>query len=406
MDAGRAGGRKGGRMELRKVQDASVEGKRVLVRVDYNVPLAEGSIADDSRLRASIPMLEHLIKRDAIIVLMSHLGRPEGQVVEDLRLSPVAERLGVLLGRDVTFIEDCVGPIVSAAIECGVPGDVFLLENTRFRREEVLNESGLARQLGELGEVFVNDAFATLHRSHASTLGVADHLPSYAGLLVQKELAALLPLLGDPKRPYVAAVGGRKAKSKLGPLRDLVSRVDIVLLGGGVAFTFLAALGADIGDSIVDPDVFDEIREVQEIAAERGTEILLPVDCVAAQEVAARAATQVVDARSIPEGWIGLDIGPKTVELFQDRIATAGSIVWTGPMGAFEIEPFADGTRALGGAIAASDAYSVIGGGETGEAAVRFGVDAGVSFISTGGGACLALLRGKPLPALDVLFAA
>jgi len=392
-------------MELRRVQDASVEGKTVLVRVDYNVPMSEGEISEDSRLRASTPMIEYLIGRSAKVVLMTHLGRPEGHVVEDLRLGPIATRLSALLDRDVTYLAECAGEEVATAIEAGQAGDVFLLENTRFRREEVLNEAGFARQLAELGDLFVNDAFATLHRSHASTLGVAELVPSYAGLLVQKELSALAPLLADPERPYVAVVGGKKAKSKLGPLRDLVLQVDVVLLGGGVAFSFLAALGAEVGGSVVDPAVFDEIREIQAIADTRGTEILLPVDCIAAERLDADAATQVLDVRAIPEDSIGFDIGPRTVELFRERIDGAKTIVWTGPMGAFEVEPFAQGTREVGEAIAASDAYSVIGGGETGDAVGRFGLEAGVSFISTGGGACLALLQGKPLPALDILVA-
>ena len=392
-------------MELRRVQDASVEGKTVLVRVDYNVPMAEGEISDDSRLRASIPMIEYLVGQSAKVVLMTHLGRPEGHVVEDLRLGPIAACLSALLDRDVAYLGECAGEEVAARIEAGHTGDIFLLENTRFHREEVLNEAGFARQLAELGDLFVNDAFATLHRSHASTLGVAELVPSYAGLLVQKELAALAPLLADPKRPYIAIVGGKKAKSKLGPLRDLVTQVDVVLLGGGVAFSFLAALGAEVGGSVVDPAVFDEILEIQGIAEIRGTEILLPIDCVVAERLDADATTQILDARAIPEGWIGFDIGPRTVELFRERIDAANTIVWTGPMGAFEVEPFVQGTRAVGEGIATSGAYSVIGGGETGDAVARFGLEAGVSFVSTGGGACLALLQGKPLPALDVLVA-
>jgi len=391
-------------MELRRIQNASVEDKTVLVRVDYNVPMSEGSVGDDTRLRASLPMLGNLLERGAKIVLMTHLGRPEGRVVEELRLGPVGASLGSLLGKPVVCLEDCVGSNVAEAVKAGASGEIFLLENTRFHREEVLNEAGFARQLADLADVFVNDAFATLHRSHASTLGVTDHLPSYAGLLVQKELAALAPLLGEPARPYVAVIGGKKAKSKLGPLRDLVSQVDVVLLGGGVAFTFLAALDARVGGSIVDAAVFDEILEIKAIAEERETQIVLPVDCLAAEQLSADAPTRIFEADAVDDGWMGLDIGPRTIEQFREQIFEAQTIVWTGPMGAFEIAPFDAGTRAIGEAIAKSDGYSVIGGGETGEAAVRFGIDADVSFISTGGGACLALLQGKPLPALDVLI--
>jgi len=389
-------------MELRDIEQAEVEGKTVLVRVDYNVPLAGGRVADDTRLRASLSTLRYLLERDAKVVLLSHLGRPEGRVVEDLRLSPVAAHLSDLLGRPVRQLEDCIGPAVSEAIEAGCQGDVFLLENVRFHREEMTNESAFARELSRLGDVYVNDAFAAVHRAHASTVGIADHLPAYAGYLMMREIAAL-SRLEEPERPYLAIVGGKKARSKLGALRGLVPRVDEILIGGGVAFTFLRALGADVGDSIVDEELLDEIGEIRAVAEREKTAIHLPEDVVIGVDMSADGEVRTCDARSIPPGWLGLDIGPKTVERFAGRIAAAATLVWTGPLGAFEIEPFSAGTRRIGEAVAESDAFSVIGGGETGEAVARFGLASRVSYVSTGGGACLAFLRGKQLPALEAL---
>ena len=391
-------------MELRGVGCADVEGKTVLVRVDYNAPLTGGRVADDARLRASLPTLHHLLEHRAKVVLISHLGRPEGHVVEELRLAPVAACLADLLGRPVRQLEDCVGPAVSDAIVSGGPGDVFLLENVRFHREETTNESGFARELARLGDVYVNDAFAAVHRAHASTVGIADHLPSYAGFLMEREIAALSQL-EKPDRPYLAIVGGKKARSKLGALRDLVPRVDEILIGGGVAFTFLRAFGADVGDSIVDEGLLEEIREIQTVAEREDTTIHLPEDVVIGVDLSVDGEIRTCDARAIPAGWQGLDIGPETVERFTDRILAAKTLVWTGPMGAFEAEPFSAGTKGIGEAVATSGAYSVIGGGETGEAAARFGLVDRITYISTGGGACLAFLRGKQLPALEALRA-
>jgi len=388
---------------LRGVQDAAVEGKTAVVRVDYNVPLADGAVADDARIAASLPTLRYLLDRGAKVVLISHLGRPEGHVAPELRLNPVAQRLQELLGHPVRKLDDCVGEGVIEAVAQAETGDVILLENLRFHPEETHNETAFARQLAGLGNLFVNDAFATLHRSHASTLGIADHLPSYAGMLIQKEIDALAHLTEAPERPYLAVVGGKKARSKLGALRDLSEHVDAILVGGGVAFTFLRAGGIDVGASIVDMDLLDEVRAIAEEADERGVPILLPRDVVVAESVSATAATTVCDVGDIPSGWMGLDIGPETTLAYGNEIASAKTVVWTGPMGAFEFEPFAQGTRAIAERLAASDAFSVVGGGETGEAIARLGVREGISFVSTGGGACLALLRGKRLPALEAL---
>ena len=391
-------------MELRGIERAEIEGKTVLVRVDYNVPMSDGRVADLTRLRASLPTLQYLLDRGAKIVLLTHLGRPEGHVVEELRLRPVASALSELLDRPVTKLDDCIGPAVSEAIAQGEPGDIYLLENVRFHREETTNESSFARALSTLGDLYVNDAFATVHRAHASTVGVPDHLPAYAGYLMEREIQALSHL-ESPDRPYLAIVGGKKARSKLGALRDLVPRVDEILIGGGVAFTFLRALGGEVGDSIVDEELLDEVREIHVAAAREKTMIHLPEDVIISTEVSPDGETHTCDARAIPAGWQGLDIGPKTVQRFSERIRAAKTVVWTGPLGAFEIEPFSGGTRAVGEAVAASDAFSVIGGGETGEAVAKLGLAGGVSYISTGGGACLALLRGKHLPALEALQA-
>jgi phosphoglycerate kinase len=373
--------------------------------VDYNVPLDNGNVADARRVHASLPTIRWLLEREARVVLISHLGRPEGKVVDALRLDPVGACLESLLGWPVTKLNDCVGGTVSAAIAAAPARSVLLLENVRFHREEATNESSFARELADLGNVFVNDAFGTLHRAHASTVGIADHLPSYAGLLMQSEIDALSPLLDTPTRPYVAMVGGKKAQSKLGPLRDLATRTDEILIGGGVAMTFLHATGIDVGASEIDDKVLQEIDEIRRIAETAKTSIHLPLDVVAAVELSGESETIVCSVNEIPRGWQAFDIGPETVRLFRERIARAKTIIWTGPMGAYEVDAFSSGTRQLGEAVAESDAYSVIGGGETGEAMERFDVADRVSYVSTGGGACLALLRGKTMAALEALRA-
>ncbi|MBU1048634.1 phosphoglycerate kinase [Candidatus Bipolaricaulota bacterium] len=392
-------------MELRKVQDADVEGKTVLVRVDYNVPLLEGEVLDDRRIQASLPTIQWLLDHHAKVVLISHLGRPEGKVVDELRLDRVATRLESVLGKSVLKLADCVGDEVSRAVADASNGDVLVLENVRFHREEALNEPTFTHELANLGDLFVNDAFGTMHRAHASTVGIADLLPSYAGFLVQAEIAALNPLLNGPQHPYVAVVGGRKAQSKLGPLHDLATKVDEVLIGGGVAMTFLHAMGVDVGASDVDHKVVEEVRAIQQIVEENGTTLLLPVDVVAAAELSDESETVTCSVNEIPHGWHAFDIGPETSRIFSERIIQAKSLIWTGPMGAYEHEPFSVGTKALGEAVAKSSAYSVIGGGETGEAMDRFGLSEHASYVSTGGGACLALLRGKTMPALEALRA-
>ena len=388
---------------VRRVQDAEVDGRSVLVRVDFNVPLRDGEIGDDSRIRAALPTLELLLERGAKVLIATHLGRPAGSVVPELRLDRVAHRLSELIGKAVVKLDDCVGSEVEARVEQGDPGELFLLENVRFHPEEAANETSFARKLAALADIFVNDAFAAVHRAHASTLGVAELLPSYAGCLMQRELDALSRLLVDPDRPYLAVVGGKKAASKLGALRDLVGQVDALLIGGGVAFSVLAARGTAVGESLVDEGTFDEIRAFLAAAEASEVDVVLPTDARVAQSLEPGEETAVSDVASIPFGWAGFDIGPETADLFRRRILEARSVVWTGPMGAFEVEPFDEGTKAVAEALAASDAFSVVGGGETGDAVARFGFEGDVSYVSTGGGACLALLRGKKLAALEAL---
>ena len=389
---------------LRRVQDAPVEGKTVLIRVDYNVPLKDGLVADDARIRASLPTLTNLLERNAKLVLLSHLGRPDGKVVPDLRLDSVAARLEVLLERPVQKLADCIGEKIVTRVRQGKPGEVFLLENVRFHSQETENDPQFARQLANLADLFVNEAFATLHREHTSTLGVTCFLPSYAGLLIQKEVEALAHLIDHPDPPYVAIIGGNKAKSKIGALRDLLGHVDTLLVGGGIAFTFLRAHGYTVGDSLIDGALVGEINALIEEAAKKDVSILLPQDVIAAQKAEASTETALFSAQEIPPGWIGLDIGPETIHRFQTEIGSAKTVVWTGPMGAFELPPFSRGTEAIAEALARSEAFTVIGGGETGEAVAKTGWAKDISYISTGGGACLALLRGKTLPALEALY--
>ncbi len=390
-------------MGIRRIQDAEVSGKVVLVRVDYNVPLAGTTIKDDGRIRASIPTIELLIQRGATVVLATHLGRPDGVAVEELRLDPIGKRLGELLGRPVRKLNECIGPEVVHAARSSAPGAVLLLENVRFHREEEENDAKFSDRLAEIADVYVDDAFGTAHRAHATTVGVAQRLPAYAGLLIQKEVDILGRLVDAPARPYLAIVGGKKASDKLGVLRDLVPRVDGILIGGGVAFTFLAATGANVGDSRIDAELLEDVRGIAQLAAEKGTRILLPSDAMLAPSLRDPEKASVGDATCIPHGLAGFDIGPRTVAAFAREIALARSLVWAGPMGVFETPAFAAGTRGVAEAVATSGAFSVIGGGETGEAVQEMGYADRVTFISTGGGACLAFIRGKTLPALAVL---
>ena len=389
-------------MNKKTIRDVDVQGKKVLVRVDFNVPLAEGEVADDTRIRAALPTIQYLLDRGATVILCSHLGRPKGQVVEALKMDPVARRLSELLGRPVIKLDDCVGPEVQAAIQASRPGDLFLLENTRFHPEEKANDPAFAAQLASLADLFVNDAFGSAHRAHASTEGVAHYLPAVAGLLMEKELEFLGQALAAPRHPFVAILGGAKISDKIGVIENLLDKVDALLVGGGMANTFLKAEGHDVAESLVEDDSLDTARALIERA---GSKLVLPVDVVVADRFAADAFSQVVSVMNVPAGWRILDIGPRTLELFHERLTDARTVVWNGPMGVFEFPKFAHGTEAVARMLAAlPDAITIIGGGDSAAAVQRTGLADKMSHISTGGGASLEFLEGKTLPGVAALL--
>jgi phosphoglycerate kinase len=382
------------------VRDVDVEGRRVLMRVDFNVPLADGRVADDTRIRAVLPTIEYLREHGAKVILMSHLGRPKGKVVDELRLDPVADRLAELLNRPVVKLDDCVGPEVEAVVAEMQPGDVIVLENTRFYPEEKSNDPTFARKLASLADIFVNDAFGAAHRAHASVVGVAEHLPAVAGFLMEKELTFLGQALTAPEHPFVAILGGAKISDKIGVMDNLLTKVDGLLIGGGMANTFLKAQGHEIGQSLVEDESLDVARETLERAGER---LALPVDVVVADRFDAEADSKVVPVDQVPEDWRILDIGPKTVELFRQKLAGAKTVVWNGPMGVFEFPRFAVGTEALARFLADLEATTIIGGGDVVAAVRQAGVVDKIAHISTGGGASLEFLEGKPLPGIIAL---
>jgi phosphoglycerate kinase len=389
------------------VRDIEVAGKRVLVRVDFNVPLDKqtGAVADDNRIRAALPTITYLRDRGAKVILCSHLGRPDGQVVERLRLRPVAERLAALLGAPVATTTDCVGPEVEEAVACLEPGGVLLLENLRFHAEEEANDPAFARRLAALADVYVNDAFGTAHRAHASTEGVAHLLPAVAGFLMEKELAYLGRVVGNPERPFAAIIGGAKISGKIAVLRNLLDRVDLLLIGGGMANTLLKAQGTDVGDSLVEDDQLPTASDVLARAASGRPRIELPVDAVLADRFAADAATRTIalEAEGVPAGWRIMDIGPQTVRRYAEVLRGCKTVVWNGPMGVFEFAPFAQGTVGLARALADLDAITVVGGGETAQAVDEAGVADRIAHVSTGGGAALEFLEGKTLPGVAAL---
>jgi phosphoglycerate kinase len=371
----------------------------VLVREDLNVPLSKGVISDDSRIRAAVPTLKHLAERGAKVIVMSHLGRPKG-VDPALSLRPVAFALAKHLGREVQFSEDCVGQAARGAVGRLSAGQVLLLENVRFHPEDEANDPEFAGRLAALGQVFVNDAFAASHRAHASVVGVAEHLPAYAGELMEAELAALHKALDDPKRPLVAVVGGAKVSTKVGVLRHLLERVDALLIGGAMANTFFKAQGYPTGAGLVEESALEDAKKVEE---KGGKKLVLPVDLVCAKRMEAGQPVRTVPAREVDAGWMGLDIGPKSVAEFGKHISSASTIVWNGPMGVAEIPDFAEGTRAIGEAIASSGAYTLVGGGDTVAAIESLGLAGRFSHVSTGGGATLEYLEGKELPGVAIL---
>lgn len=393
-------------MSLKKtVRDTDVKGKRILLRVDFNVPMnGEGAIADDSRIRASLPTIRYLIDQRSKIIICSHLGRPGGKIVEGLRLAPTGTRLSELLKKPVEALGDCVGPSVEAAVARMHEGDIILLENLRFHPEEEANDAGFAKRLSGLADIYVDDAFGSCHRSHASIVGVARYLPALSGLLLEKELAALSGLITNPDKPFAAMIGGAKVATKLGLLENILPKIDSLLIGGEMETVFLESLGYGIGSSTAEKDRLDQARKLWEKIDSSGVRLLLPTDLVVAQKLETGSATKIVAIDRIPDGWAIADIGPQTIEAFAKELERCRTVFWNGPLGVFELPPFAKGTRALAEVLAnLSDTTTVIGGGSTAEAVSEMGVADKMSFVSTGGGASLELLQGKVLPGVAVL---
>jgi phosphoglycerate kinase len=382
------------------IRDVDWANKRALVRVDYNVPLENGVVGDDTRIRASLPTLEYLLESGASLVLCSHLGRPKGQVDPALSLRPVAAHLESLIDQAVSFVPQCVGPVATEAVSRLHPGDLLLLENTRFHPEEKANDPAFSQQLASHAEIFVNDAFGSAHRAHASTTGVAAYLPAVAGFLMEKELAFLGGALEVPEHPFIAILGGAKISDKIGVVERLLQIADRLLIGGGMANTFLSAQGHDMGDSLVEDQALGTAATLLKRAGER---LLLPSDLVVADAFSAQASSQVVSIDSVPAGWRALDIGPDTIRSFEGALEDARLVVWNGPLGVFEFEPFAAGTLAIAKAVAAISGTSIVGGGDSAAAIRQAGLVENITHVSTGGGASLEFLEGKPLPGVEAL---
>ncbi|MFB9324968.1 phosphoglycerate kinase [Paenibacillus aurantiacus] len=390
-------------MNKKSVRDVELSGKRVFVRVDFNVPVENGAITDDKRIRETLPTINYLIENGAKVILASHMGRPQGQVVEELRLTAQAARLSELLGKPVTKANEAVGEEVKAQVAALNAGDVLLLENVRFYPGEEKNDAELAKQFAELADLFVNDAFGAAHRAHASTEGIAHHLPAVSGLLMERELDVLGKALNNPERPFTAIVGGSKVKDKIDVINKMIEIADNIIIGGGLSYTFFKAQGHEIGKSLVDNSKLDLALEFIEKAKSLGKNFLIPVDIVVADDFSKNANTQIVDIDGIPAEWEGIDIGPKTREIYADVIKNSKLVVWNGPMGVFEIEPFSHGTQAVARACAETSGYTVIGGGDSAAAAEKFHLADKMDFISTGGGASLEFMEGKALPGVVAL---
>jgi phosphoglycerate kinase len=391
-------------MNKKTIEDVDVAGKRVLCRVDFNVPLKDGVITDDRRIRAAIPTIQYLVDHGAKVILCSHLGRPKGQVVEELRLNPVAARLAELMGRPVTKVDDCIGEDVKKAVAAMKDGDILLLENLRFHSAEEKNDPDFAAQLASLAELYVNDAFGAAHRAHASTEGVTKHLPAVSGYLMKKELDYLSRVISDPERPFVAILGGAKVADKIPVIQNLLTKVDTLIIGGGMAYTFFKAQGLEIGKSLLDEEGLELARKAMEDAKARGVKLLLPTDIVVAAEFNNDSPSRVVPADQIPADMMGLDIGPESREAFAAEIKTARTVFWNGPMGVFEMPNFAHGTLAIAEALAASGATTVVGGGDSAAAIEQMGYADKVSHVSTGGGASLEFVEGRELPGVAALL--
>ena len=388
----------------KNVEDIDVTGKKVIVRCDFNVPQDEtGRITDDKRIVAALPTIQYLLEHKAAVILCSHLGRPKGEFKMKYSLAPVAERLSELLGQEVKLAKDVIGPDAKKMAAEVQPGHAILLENVRFHKEEEKNDPAFAKELASMAEIYVNDAFGTAHRAHASTAGIADYLPAVCGYLINKEISIMGKALANPARPFVAILGGAKVSDKIGVINNLIEKCDTIIIGGGMAYTFQKAQGMSIGTSLCEEDKLQLALDLLKKAEDKGVKLLLPVDTVCADHFAADAAPVVCEAGKIPDGLMGLDIGPKTVELFSKAVADAGTVVWNGPMGVFEFDAFAVGTKAVAKAIAGSEAISIIGGGDSAAAVEKLGYADKMTHISTGGGASLEFLEGLELPGISCL---
>ena len=389
------------------VRDIELKGKKVICRCDFNVPMKNGVITDDTRITAAMPTIEYMLEQGASVILMSHLGKPKGEAKPELSLAPVAARLTELLGREVIFAKSdvVVDDEVRAQAAALKPGQVMLLENTRFRKEEEKNEEGFCKDLASLAEIYVSDAFGTVHRAHASTTGIAAFMEeAVSGFLIEKELKYLGEAVDEPKRPFVAILGGAKVSDKIVVIENLIKKADTIIIGGGMAYTFLKANGFEVGTSLVDEEHLDFAREVQQKARDNGVMMLLPVDSKLGDKFAEDCETQTADSNAMPAGWMGMDIGPKTVELFSDAIKNAATVVWNGPMGVFEFDAFAVGTKAMAKALAESNATTIVGGGDSAAAVEKLGFADKMTHISTGGGASLEFLEGLELPGVACLL--
>ena len=390
----------------KSVLDADVRGKKVLLRCDFNVPQNKetGAITSDKRIVAALPTIKYLLENGAAVIACSHLGKPKGEWKPKLTLAPVAERLSELLGQKVIFASDIIGDDAKAKAAALKPGEIMLLENLRFDIREEKNGADFAKALADMAEVYVSDAFGTVHRAHASTAGVAAYLPAYAGLLVEKELSVMGKALDDPKRPFVAVLGGAKVSDKIGVINNLLEKADTVIIGGGMAYTFVKAMGYEIGNSLLEADKLNYALEMIEKAKRNGVSLLLPVDTAVGNEFKADCDSEIVDIKAMPAGWMGMDIGPKTIKLFSDAIKNAGTVVWNGPMGVFEFDAFAKGTKAMAQALADSGAITIVGGGDSAAAVEKLGFADKMTHISTGGGAYLEFLEGLELPGVACLL--
>ena len=388
----------------KNVEDIAVSGKKVLVRCDFNVPMADGVITDETRINGALPTIQYLVKENAAVILCSHMGRPKGEFNMKYSLAPVAARLSELLGQEVIVASDVIGEDAKAKAAALKPGQVMMIENVRFHKEEEKNDPAFSKELASMAEIFVNDAFGTAHRAHASTAGVADYLPAVCGYLIEKEISVMGKALSDPKRPFVAILGGAKVSDKIGVINNLIEKVDTLIIGGGMAYTFFRAMGNTTGTSICEADKLDLARDLMAKAREKGVNFLLPVDNIIGREYKADTTFMRIYSDSIPDGWMGLDIGEKTQELYSKSIQGAGTVVWNGPMGVSEWDNFASGTIAVAKAVAESGAISIIGGGDSAAAVEKLGFADKMSHVSTGGGASLEFLEGKTLPGIACLL--